>query len=550
MAVKKTSSSQAQGASSSKSSGSKNTTRKTSSSKTASRKASSNKPRTSSKKRASSRRRVNKLQKALRKQLAQLKKRITAQGTAFAKFSARVFQGKGQKTTARRKRSKAAPRLSPLIVAFTAGILMAVICFIGIQNIQKSDKATQTLTQSAKINSEGRATPLVLPPVGNVGTDDSPLESNMEAALAIQQALAELQVATSTDKITQFTEQTKQTNFAFLQASVNSNIPSSHIRILQQNEKEHKLGQYTFQSLAIRGTADFPQVLANTLDSWHSGARLFRKKPNQYAISIQGVTTHEFTLYTNDGDFNKAFGTSVSPQTTPPSYPAKRPLNAPAHIVIVIDDLGASPKALSRLMRLNYPVTCAFWPDAVHTRKGAQLAHSAGLEILIHMPMEPVGYPKVKPGANALLASMSQQRIISLVQNAIHKVPHAVGLNNHMGSKFTQRRQQSRYVLNVLAQNKLFMLDSVTHGKTVFYDTASAFNIPRYKRSVFLDADDSPAAITASLAKTERIAKLTGQAIAIGHPLPATLAALEQWQHKRDTSIRVVRLQDLPNKGL
>lgn len=440
------------------------------------------------------------------------------------------------------------------MVAFSAGILMTVICFMGIQAVQKSKKATtttsQTASQTANVNGQGRASPLVLPPVGNVGKDDTPLENNMEAALAIQQALAELQVDTSTDRITQFTEQTKQANFALLQASVNSNIPSNHIRILHQDEKDHKLGQYTFQSLAIRGPANFPQILANSLDSWHSEARLFRTKPNQYAISIQGVTTHEFTLYTSDADFKRAFATPSSPETTTPSYPVKRPPNAPALIVIVIDDLGASPKALNRLMRLNYPVTCAFWPDAGHTRKGAQLAHSAGLEILIHMPMEPVGYPKVKPGSNALLASMGQQRITSLVQNAIHKVPHAVGLNNHMGSKFTQHRRQANYVLNVLAQNRLFMLDSVTHGKTVFYDTAKTFNIPRYKRSVFLDADASPAAITASLAKTERIAKLTGQAIAIGHPLPATLAALEQWQHKRDTSIRIVRLQDLPNNGL
>ena len=53
----------------------------------------------------------------------------------------------------------------------------------------------------------------------------------------------------------------------------------------------------------------------------------------------------------------------------------------------------------------------------------------------------------------------------------------------------------------------------------------------------------------ASLAKTERIAQLTGQAIAIGHPLPNTLNALEKWQHTRNKAIQVVRLHDLPNQG-
>lgn len=424
---------------------------------------------------------------------------------------------------------------------------MAALCFVGIQSIRTDDKTSLVTAQKAPFRSpKEHSTPLVLPPVGKVDGDKAPLENSMEAALAIQQALADLQVAASTDRITQFTELTKQANFALLQAAATARIPSQHIRITRQEERDNRLGQYTFQTLAILGPSGFPQTLANALESWRSQAKLFRMSPHTYAISIKGITTHELTLYTNTADFNRAFSSGDIPL---PSYPPARTPNAPARIVIVIDDLGASPKALNRLMKLDYPVTCAFWPDAAHTRRGAELAHAAGLEILIHMPMEPVGYPKVKPGTNALLASMSRDQITSLVQNAIHKVPHAVGLNNHMGSKFTQNRQNTRHVLNVLVHNGLFMLDSVTHGKTVFYDVASAFPMARYKRNVFLDADDSPEAIMAALAKTERIAKLTGQAIAIGHPLPTTLAALEQWQRKRDTSIQIVRLRDLPNNG-
>jgi polysaccharide deacetylase 2 family uncharacterized protein YibQ len=41
------------------------------------------------------------------------------------------------------------------------------------------------------------------------------------------------------------------------------------------------------------------------------------------------------------------------------------------------------------------------------------------------------------------------------------------------------------------------------------------------------------------------VARKTGTCIAIGHPYPETLAALETWQEIRDHTIRLVRLHDL-----
>ena len=452
-------------------------------------------------------------------------------------------------TTKKRTRKRKSPSRLPLVFAFAAGLLMAGICFVGIQSLKSpapsplpnnvSVQANQTGQQQGTVQQRPRPSPkhVQQPPT-------SLKKEEAETTLAVQQALNDLQVTASTDSITPFSELSRQANFALLQAALNAAIPLEHIRVLKQEERDHTLGQYTFQRIAILGEKGFPQLIANTLESWGTQAQLRRIRPNTFAITVKGVTTHEIQLFTKAAEFTKTFRA-----TPPPVYPPKRPAHSQPRITIVIDDLGASPKALQRLMRLNYPVTCAFWPDAAHTQKGARLAHRAGLEILVHMPMEPMGYPRVKPGTNALLETMSSQKIITLTQNAIHKVPYAVGLNNHMGSKLTQNRKKTQLVLSILAQNKLFMLDSVTHGKTVFYDMAGAFGMPRYKRSVFLDADDSPAAIMASLAKTERIAQLTGQAIAIGHPLPNTLNALEKWQHTRNKAIQVVRLHDLPNQG-
>ena len=228
-------------------------------------------------------------------------------------------------------------------------------------------------------------------------------------------------------------------------------------------------------------------------------------------------------------------------RTVPRRQPGQPPM-----LVVVMDDLGMGITPVKRLIALNFPVTFAFWPHGSHTQEGATMAHRAGEEVLVHFPMEPVRYPKVKPGPNALLRTMTAQDVATAVQEGLAKVPHAVGLNNHMGSRFTQNKPGVQAVLDVLQRNGLFMLDSLTHPRSVFYTEAVRRGMQAYCRNVFLDVQHDKKSILARLRQTEAEAKRYGVAIAIGHPLPETLAALEEWQHTRDAGVRVVRLQDLP----
>jgi uncharacterized protein len=63
---------------------------------------------------------------------------------------------------------------------------------------------------------------------------------------------------------------------------------------------------------------------------------------------------------------------------------------------------------------------------------------------------------------------------------------------------------------------------------------------------VFLDNEPSPAAIRRRLDEAERLARRRGQALAIGHPYPATLAVLEDWLPRAEArGVRPVRASDL-----
>jgi polysaccharide deacetylase 2 family uncharacterized protein YibQ len=139
---------------------------------------------------------------------------------------------------------------------------------------------------------------------------------------------------------------------------------------------------------------------------------------------------------------------------------------------------------------------------------------------------------------------MSPSRIRDLLDEDLDEVPEAVGVNNHMGSAFTESAPSLAPVLAVLRERGLFFLDSMTSPASRGDEMARAVGIPFIRRDVFLDNDRNVRAILAQLDKAERAAAKNGQAVAIGHPYPETLEALTRWS-RRPGRVQVVPLTAL-----
>jgi hypothetical protein len=244
------------------------------------------------------------------------------------------------------------------------------------------------------------------------------------------------------------------------------------------------------------------------------------------AIEINGVRTHRLLL-------------EATPQII--AIPeAKGP-----KLVVVIDDVGENYGVLKGLAGLELPLTFAVWPNASHTRECVDLISGTHHDLLVHFPMEPIGYPKVKPGDDALFVSMTDEQIKQRIEENLGRIPEAIGVNNHMGSRFTADGPDMTVALAEFKRHGLFFLDSLTSGKSVGRATARTVGIPFYERDTFLDNVKDVNAILLQLRKTERVAQRQGRAIAIGHPYRQTLAALKQWQESRDKSIQVIPLSKL-----
>jgi polysaccharide deacetylase 2 family uncharacterized protein YibQ len=227
----------------------------------------------------------------------------------------------------------------------------------------------------------------------------------------------------------------------------------------------------------------------------------------------------------------------LPPITTPPAAQAPR-------IAIVIDDMGLSGPLSRRATELPAPITLSYLPYAPQVQQQVDAARAKGHEIMLHLPMEPMGNDN--PGPEALLVNLAPDELAARLDKALNAFHGYDGVNNHMGSKFTSDAAALQPVMQAIKQRGVFFLDSRTSGQSQAENVAREHDIPTIGRDVFLDDVIEPAAIRAQLARAEAIARRRGSAIAIGHPHPATLQELAQWLPDiQARGFRIVRVRDL-----
>ena len=196
-------------------------------------------------------------------------------------------------------------------------------------------------------------------------------------------------------------------------------------------------------------------------------------------------------------------------------------------IAIVIDDLGGNVTRTTQAIALPANMTLSFLPDSSRARELSRRAHQAGHEVIVHLPMQPSG--KENPGEHALNVGLASEELQRRTSWALSRVAEYDGVNNHMGSRFTESRADVMPVMREVRSRRLFFLDSRTSAKSEVENVAREVGVLTGRRNIFLDDDKSAPAIARQLARVEEFAQQNGTVIAIGHPYPETLKALAKW---------------------
>ena len=201
----------------------------------------------------------------------------------------------------------------------------------------------------------------------------------------------------------------------------------------------------------------------------------------------------------------------------------------PVSIAIIIDDIGNNFETGKRVIHSELPITCSILPARPHSIKLARLAHQQGKEVMLHLPMQASKSKQL--GHGALTLDMSKHEFIRTVDISIDAIPHAKGINNHMGSLLTRYENYMEWLMQTIANRdeNLFFVDSRTSARTVAGNTALSYHIPSVHRDIFLDATaNDKGFVRKQVKRLIKIAKQKGYALAIGHPHKSTLQVLEE----------------------
>ncbi|WPM84745.1 divergent polysaccharide deacetylase family protein [Apirhabdus apintestini] len=215
-------------------------------------------------------------------------------------------------------------------------------------------------------------------------------------------------------------------------------------------------------------------------------------------------------------------------------------------LAIVIDDFGYRPHQENQVIAFPAPISIAVLPNAPHARDMANKAWGAGHEVLIHLPMAPLSKQPLEK--DTLRPEMSSAEIERIIHDAVQKVPHATGLNNHMGSAMTSSLFGMQKVMQALENYRLYFLDSVTIGNSQATRAAAGTGVKVIKRKVFLDDNQNEAAVRQQYDRAIALARRNGSAIAIGHPHPTTVRVLQQELRRLPSDITLVRPSSLLNE--
>ncbi|MCF8063505.1 MAG: divergent polysaccharide deacetylase family protein [Deltaproteobacteria bacterium] len=226
----------------------------------------------------------------------------------------------------------------------------------------------------------------------------------------------------------------------------------------------------------------------------------------------------------------------------PPKPPPARRL---PRVAIIIDDLGYDRALARAFASLDIPVSLSVLPMAPRTADVAAEAGRKGRELMLHLPMEPKGYPELNPGPGALLNNMGRKEILDLVARHVGQVPGARGVNNHMGSSFTELEDKVTVVMEELSREGLFFVDSKTTGRSVAYSLACKMGVPAASRSVFLDNEPTSRSIGIQVERLLGIARHRGTAVGIAHPFPGTLKALKEEGARLRNAVEIVTVSEV-----
>jgi polysaccharide deacetylase 2 family uncharacterized protein YibQ len=200
-----------------------------------------------------------------------------------------------------------------------------------------------------------------------------------------------------------------------------------------------------------------------------------------------------------------------------------------AQIAFIVTDLDRSPLKLYRaFMKSPLLFSVALRPDkgeAARVAKEVRLEHH---EVLLHLPMEPKGYPRVDPGKDAILLDLSRIEIEDRITRCLSAIGPVQGVVSRLGSAALNDPDVMRAVLEELKRRDLPFIDAHTAGPSMVEEIGEETGARTLLSGGEIDDGKGTAAsVRARIKELTAAAVQKGTLIVMVHPSPLVLDVLE-----------------------
>ncbi len=219
------------------------------------------------------------------------------------------------------------------------------------------------------------------------------------------------------------------------------------------------------------------------------------------------------------------------------AYAAPAQAAGAARVAVVVGGLGLSQSGTREAIeRLPSSITLAFSPYGNSLNRWMTEARRAGHEVVLQLPMEPLGYPTIDPGPRTLVRAAQPGANLANLRWALGRMTNYPIVMNYLGAGMITTAQPMEGILEEIGKRGLAWFDDGTVNASVVPVLAKEKRIPNVRGTLTIDASRDDARIMASLAALEQTAKRRGFAIGTASAFPTSVSLIAEWAEKAQLS--------------
>jgi hypothetical protein len=200
-----------------------------------------------------------------------------------------------------------------------------------------------------------------------------------------------------------------------------------------------------------------------------------------------------------------------------------------AQLALIVTDLDRSPIKLYRsFMKSPVLFSVALRPDKQEATRIGKEVRQENHEVLLQLPMEPKGYPRIDPGKDAILLDLSRIEIEDRITRCLSAIGPVQAVVSRLGTAALNDPDVMRAVLDELKRRDLPFIDSHPSGPSMVEEIGEETGARTLTVGATLDDDKgTAAAVRARIKEIVTTVVQRGSMVVMVRPSALVLDVLE-----------------------